>query len=137
MEQYLSDEAAMEACGKQFARLVKPPLVIYLTGQLGAGKTTWVRGLLRGLGHVGLVKSPTFTLVEEYELNIGMIYHFDLYRVRDPKELQQIGIESYFHPQAIVLIEWPEQGKGFLVPCNWQLSFKITESGRLLTLVES
>lgn len=134
MEYYLNDEAATETCGKELASQLKPPFVIYLTGQLGAGKTTWVRGVLRGFGFSGTVKSPTFTLVEEYDLTVGMIYHFDLYRLNDAKELQYIGIETYFHPQSIVLIEWPEHGAGFLPPPNWVLSFKIMELGRLLTL---
>ena len=110
----LDDEAATLRCGSRFAQTLQSGLTIYLHGDLGAGKTTFVRGVLHGLGHVGKVKSPTYTLVEPYvvELNVKSrynIYHFDLYRFNSEEEWEAAGFREYFNPQSICIIEWPEK----------------------------
>ena len=115
----LDNEAATLACGDKFSRSVACGLVVYLHGDLGAGKTTFVRGVLHGLGHVGKVKSPTYTLVEPYlvESNVGSsynVYHFDLYRFTDEDEWDAAGFRDYFNAQSICMIEWPERAENVL-----------------------
>lgn len=112
------NEAGMLEFGKRLAQVCPNRAVIYLIGELGAGKTTLVRGFLQGLGHEGIVKSPTYTLVEPYELKDKKIFHFDLYRLIHADELLDIGIEDYFKQQAICLIEWPERGQPWIAPAD-------------------
>src|SRR4051794_38850421 len=106
--------AATEALGGRLASLSSKGTVYLLSGPLGAGKTTLVRGFLRCLGHTGAVKSPTFTLVEGYDLAERRIFHLDLYRLRSRDELEHAGIRDYLDGEAIVLIEWPERVKEVL-----------------------
>ena len=101
-----------EAFGRYLATILPKNCVVYLSGDLGAGKTTLVRGYLRGLGHEGPVKSPTYTLMEPYELEGWRCYHFDLYRLADPEELDYLGLRDLLMEQAVLLFEWPELGEG-------------------------
>jgi tRNA threonylcarbamoyladenosine biosynthesis protein TsaE len=109
MRRALPAEADTLALGRALAACIEPGLTIYLIGELGAGKTTLARGLLRGLGYSGKVKSPTFTLVEVYEFSRLYLYHFDFYRFRGSQELGEAGFREYFNPQSVCLVEWPEK----------------------------
>lgn len=130
----LEDEAATVLLGSEVGTLVCPGSILFLQGELGAGKTTFVRGFLQGLGFQGKVKSPTFTIVEEYDLENALVYHFDLYRLIDPEELEFIGIYEYFTEEAIVLVEWPEKGIGVLPKPDAILEFTVLDQGRSVTI---
>lgn len=111
---HLADEAATLAFGAQLAQGLVPGLTIYLEGDLGAGKTTLVRGMLRSLGYNGRVKSPTYTLAETYSLPAFELYHYDLYRMHDPREWLDAGFRDASGDEAVSLIEWPEKAAGWL-----------------------
>ncbi|WP_235826780.1 tRNA (adenosine(37)-N6)-threonylcarbamoyltransferase complex ATPase subunit type 1 TsaE [Facilibium subflavum] len=128
---YANDDQKMIHLGEQLASQLHPGDIVYLQGDLGAGKTTLVKGILSGLGHKASVKSPTYTLVESYELPDLQVYHFDLYRLSDPEELEWIGIRDYFDQKnAIALIEWPDKGKGFLPKPTKEIYLDYQQPGR-------
>ncbi|CAI8844202.1 N(6)-L-threonylcarbamoyladenine synthase, TsaE subunit [Pseudomonas sp. IT-P74] len=132
---YLADEQAMSDFGARIARITRGHGLIFLEGNLGMGKTTLSRGIIRGLGHVGAVKSPTFTLVEPYEIGDIRAFHFDLYRLVDPEELEFLGIRDYFEDDALCLIEWPDKGAGFLPKPDLTITISPQDSGRSLKIL--
>jgi tRNA threonylcarbamoyladenosine biosynthesis protein TsaE len=129
---HLADETDTEAIGAALAPALQPGLVIYLEGDLGAGKTTLVRGLLRALGHTGKVKSPTYTLIEPYVVSRLHLYHFDFYRFAFPEEYIEAGLDEYFSGKGVCIVEWPAKASPFLAPPDVRASLQVDGSGRLL-----
>ncbi|RVT47882.1 tRNA (adenosine(37)-N6)-threonylcarbamoyltransferase complex ATPase subunit type 1 TsaE [Rheinheimera sediminis] len=129
---HLADEAATLALAALFSPYLRQGAVLYLQGDLGAGKTTFSRGLLQAMGHQGNVKSPTYTLVEPYSICDQQVFHFDLYRLRDPEELEFMGIRDYFSKGNLCLIEWPERGYGLLAEADLELQLQIEQNQRQL-----
>jgi tRNA threonylcarbamoyladenosine biosynthesis protein TsaE len=130
----LLNEQETELLGAELWRALPEKCLVFLHGDLGAGKTTLTRGVLRAAGHKGAVKSPTYTLVEEYDIANRKVYHFDLYLVKDPEELELIGIRDYFEQQSLCFIEWAELGKGFLPQPDVELTIKTEGDGRVVTI---
>ena len=141
-EFYFADEAQLLDFGRLlavrfqdfFANQPEKGLVIYLNGELGAGKTTLTRSIVQAFGHRGNVKSPTYTLVEEYALPPYQIYHFDLYRLADPEELEFMGIRDYFRPQSLCLLEWASRGQGVIASADLIIQIDYADQGRTLRL---
>ena len=130
----LNNEAATLAAGRQFSQAIQAGLVVYLHGNLGAGKTTFVRGFLHGLGHQGKVKSPTYTLVEPYVVSNYNIYHFDLYRFVDEEEWESAGFRDYFNLSTICFVEWPEKAQNLLATPDIDIDLTPHNAGRVLQL---
>ena len=129
---FLATTKATEKFGGQLFFSLPARCLIFLRGDLGAGKTTLVRGFLRAAGYTGIVKSPTYNLVEEYQIKGRQIFHFDLYRLFDPEELDAMGIRDYFMNDSICFIEWPENGLGFLPAPDLELRLTRQGEGRIL-----
>lgn len=128
---------AMQLLGAKCAKNYADARRIYLYGELGAGKTTFVRGFLQGLGYKSLVKSPTYTLVELYEIKSQHVCHFDLYRLTDPNELEALGARDYFAPPTICLVEWSERAASILPEPDLKISITITKYGREVVITTS
>lgn len=129
----LPDEAATARLGAALLGLGGPALV-RLEGDLGAGKTTLVRGFLRAAGHAGAVRSPTYTLVESYRTDRCVVHHFDLYRLGDPLELEELGVRDYFDGDAWCFVEWPERAGGLLPAADLEVALAVRGTGRRATL---
>lgn len=130
----LPDETATLAFGTALAQALAPGLTIYLDGELGAGKTTLVRGVLRGLGYAGKVKSPTYTLVELYTVSSLYLYHFDFYRFADPREWVDAGFREHFNPDTVCFVEWPEKAGEFLPIPDVRIALSVVDAGRSLQI---
>jgi tRNA threonylcarbamoyladenosine biosynthesis protein TsaE len=127
---YLEDEQSTLAFGEHLAQRLPPGALVFLRGDLGAGKTTLVRGILRGLDHTGSVKSPTYTLLEPYDLPKCVVYHFDFYRITDSSELEFIGIDELMESGALKLVEWPERVEDRLPPADVEVRMQVEGEGR-------
>jgi tRNA threonylcarbamoyladenosine biosynthesis protein TsaE len=125
----------MERLGRSASPGVLPGQIVFLRGALGAGKTTWVRGLLHGLLHPGPVRSPTYTLLEPYYLKEFNVYHFDLYRLNDPGELENLGFRDYLDGSGVCLVEWPERGGNFMPEPDCLIEIKYDNGDRYLRMI--
>ncbi|KAF7599180.1 MAG: tRNA (adenosine(37)-N6)-threonylcarbamoyltransferase complex ATPase subunit type 1 TsaE [Candidatus Dactylopiibacterium carminicum] len=131
---HLCNEAATEACGAALAAALQPGLVIWLEGDLGAGKTTLTRGLLRALGHQGSVKSPTYTLLEVYAVSRMSLYHFDFYRFAHPDEFLESGLEEYFGTPAVCLVEWADKAAPHVPQPDLLVRLAVAGEGRSVSI---
>lgn len=119
---------------KKLAKSLQPGIVIFLIGELGAGKTTLVREILRALNYEGAIKSPTYTLVETYAIDNLTVHHFDLYRIADPSELEFIGIRDYVQSEAVCIFEWPQKGLGYVPQPDLEITLNFDKNARFAHL---
>jgi tRNA threonylcarbamoyladenosine biosynthesis protein TsaE len=131
MQRILQNTKETEHLGAELFQSLESKSVVFLHGELGAGKTTLVRGYLRAAGYTGTVKSPTYNLVEEYTVAGQKLFHFDLYRLNDPEELEWVGISDYFNQDSVCFIEWPDKGKGFLPKPDVVITLSVQGQGRV------
>lgn len=134
VEHVVETAVEMEALGARLAKACSAGGLIFLQGNLGAGKTTLVRGLLRALGYDGKVKSPTYTLLEDYEVAGRHICHMDLYRLMDAEELEWLGIRDVFNKETLCLVEWPDKGQGVLPAADLRVEIDYNGEGRMVRL---
>ncbi len=130
----LCDSGETERFGAALFTALPPKCLVFLYGELGAGKTTLIRGMLREAGYKGAVKSPTYSLVEEYHLDQKTVFHFDLYRLKDPEELEWFGMNDYLKQNALCCIEWPEMGVGHLPPAELEIRLSHRPEGRSIEI---
>lgn len=141
----VDNETGMQRFARLWADCLQPPMVIYLVGDLGVGKTTLVRGIVQGMGYTGRVKSPTYGLLEKYTLTNAQdqsleVMHLDLYRLTDPEELEFIGLRDLLGQNSVLLVEWPDQGKGYLPAADLIVNIQQPDAAsdaRLLTCFAS
>lgn len=132
---FLADESQQVALARKIASHLESSFVMLLKGDLGAGKTTFARAFIQASGFDGIVKSPTYTLVEPYPISHNrMCYHFDLYRLADPEELEFTGARDYFNDNDVCLVEWPEKAEGYLPLADWVCEFSYLNKGRDLII---
>lgn len=130
LTRFLASESDTLALGAEIAPCLSGGMVIYLSGELGAGKTTLARGVLRALGYSGRVKSPSFALVEPYKLSKLYFYHFDFYRFTEPKELEEAGFREYFSQETVCFVEWPENAVNLLPTADLAITITTAGTGR-------
>ncbi len=131
---HLPHEVASQRFAEAMANVLKPPLIMTFSGEIGSGKTTMIRAMLRALGVSGAIKSPTFSLVESYDVKDFVIHHFDWYRICDEMELEAIGFRDYLTEDSVCLIEWPERAPHYLTHVDVMLHLVLHGAGRLLDL---
>ncbi len=130
----MADESTTLALGAALSAVLPAGLTVYLYGDLGAGKTTLVRGLLRHLGHPGKVKSPTYTLVEHYTISGLNLYHFDFYRFNQPEEYLDAGFDEYFQGGCVCLVEWPDKASPYVAAADLRIDLTVDGAGRRVEL---
>lgn len=130
--QSLADEAETQELGRAFARHARPPLAVWLRGDLGTGKTTFARAYIQALGFQGYVKSPSYGLLETYPLAAQTVLHLDLYRIEDPEELEYLALRDLYDTRSVLLVEWPERGAGNLPQADLVLEFEQTGEARFV-----
>ena len=135
IELFLADETATQRLGERLAASLPDRATVFLYGDLGAGKSTFARAMLRALGVTGPIKSPTYTLIERYPSEQGELAHLDLYRIGDPEELAYLGLDELLATARLWLIEWPERGQGGLPACDLSVHLAVDAAGRNATIV--